>query len=70
MEQTIAQKIFEIYETSGPGAARQSAEYGYVASKDVNFEREIYFFQDGSTVICEGIVVIRPMRCSGVSSSS
>jgi len=60
MAKTIANTVFEIYEVSGPEAARQSAEYGFVASKDVVLEREIYFFQDGSTIIFEGSVVVRP----------
>lgn len=60
MTKTIANAIFDIYETSGPGAARQSAEYSYAASKEVVCGRTLYFFEDGSTVIFEGSVVIRP----------
>ena len=38
----------------------ESAESGYVGVKDVNYEREIYFFEDGSAIVFEGSTVIRP----------
>ncbi|MDA8270891.1 MAG: hypothetical protein M0Z39_05730 [Actinomycetota bacterium] len=60
MTKTIANAIYEIAQVEGLGAARQSAEYGYVASKEVVCGRTLYFFEDGSTVIFEGSVVIRP----------